>query len=59
MDWLLNRLKKENIVILGIDDTAQDTYDLICAQGMDIQGFAIYEMSVGGLWQFLKFYVRK
>lgn len=45
MDWLLNRLKKENIVILGIDDTAQDTYDLICAQGMDIQGFAIYEMS--------------
>lgn len=39
-DTLLERLKQEKeIVILGIDANAQDAYDLLYGQGIDICGF--------------------
>ena len=42
LDALISRLKDEQeIVILGADRKAQDTYDLLMAHGIDICGFAV------------------
>ena len=42
LDEFINRLKEEReIVILGADRKAQDTYDLLMAHGIDICGFAM------------------
>lgn len=41
-DDFINRLKgKQEIVILGTDREAQDTYDLLLQHGVDILGFAV------------------
>ncbi len=49
-DELIDRLKDEDeIVILGDDRTAQDTYDLLMEQGIDIVGFAVREQKNGML----------
>ena len=37
---VIERLKGKDIVILGTDTGAQDTYDLLYEQGIDISGFA-------------------
>ena len=45
-DEFINRLKEENeIVILGADMQAQDTYDLLMTYGIDICGFAVRDQS--------------
>ncbi len=47
---LIRLLKgKQEIVILGDDRIAQDTYDLLMEQGIDIAGFAINEKGNGRL----------
>lgn len=64
-DELICRLKdEEEIVILGDDRVAQDTYDLLMGQGIDIVGFIVREkkgrllgktvMSVGDAMQCLR-----
>lgn len=42
LDEFMAKLKEESeIVILGADRQAQDTYDLLMAYGIDIRGFAV------------------
>lgn len=42
LDEFIAKLKEEpEIVILGADRKAQDTYDLLMAHGIDIRGFAV------------------
>lgn len=42
LDEFITKLKDEpEIVILGADRKAQDTYDLLMAHGIDIRGFAV------------------
>lgn len=41
---LLRKLEDKNIVILGTDEVAQDTYDLLYAQGIDIKYFVVENM---------------
>jgi len=38
-EWLLKQLEGKNIIVIGIDKRAQDTYDLLCANGKEICGF--------------------
>lgn len=41
---LINKLRNEQeIVVLGVDREAQDTYDLLLKQGIDISAFAVEE----------------
>ena len=43
LDEFICRLQKKEIVILGDDRGAQDTYDLLMKYGIDICGFAVSE----------------
>lgn len=38
---MLEKLKGRNVVILGMDEEAQDAYDLLWAHGIDISSFAV------------------
>lgn len=47
---LIGQLKeKQEILIIGDDRTAQDTYDLLMEQGIDIAGFVVREKRSGKL----------
>lgn len=37
--WLLKQLERKDIIIVGTDRTAQDVYDLLCENGIEISGF--------------------
>ena len=46
---LLEKLKDREVVILGIDEKAQDMYDLLLAHGIDIRCFAVERTQGDGL----------
>ncbi len=45
---LLKKTENKDVVILGIDETAQDMYDLFLAHGVDIKCFAVDGIRGGG-----------
>lgn len=41
LKWLFEKVKGKDIIILGTDEKAQDTYDMLYAHGIDIKHFAV------------------